>query len=477
MRKILKIGLLFATITATANVVMAGTVAVEKQTHSIEGLNGVTATQTSNSISYTLGANYLLNDTITFDFTNTALSCDSLSDPINSTHANFSLAKGACTNSSVTYTVSGGHSGDTTGAVVTLGAIDYALTNLTTNDLTVTVSSNVTGTTDTTGTIAEAKSQFGSSPTVTATQKFDGIIDVLQYSLKGFVSGVLDNISLSVSNLDTTDWLNLATIDTTVVTLFGEAGKMTGLTVNQFSSNPTAQLSFNADASKLDATFTGKQITPSISFDPDTSSGPELNAQQFVADIKYNYTSAGNTTGTVALGSGIASGEWKIDTGGNTQPIRSADSLLMVTPAILPLTSSTMPTGSKNPKFGCSKFIIPYMPYSNNASQIIYATRFPTHWVAGLESGALYVTAFDDQGKVYDLGKLVDVENNDEIVIGLGVTKLSKFIADQLLREGFNGTKSAFEITVIGAHNVTLYASYNIGSADRGFVEVLCPDG
>jgi len=114
------------------------------------------------------------------------------------------------------------------------------------------------------------------------------------------------------------------------------------------------------------------------------------------------------------------------------------------------------------------------MPYQN-ASQIIYAIRFPTHWVAGSESGALYVKAFDDEGVTYDLGKLVD-ENNDIVDLGLGVTKLTAYIKTALEAKAFTYGKFTFEITVIGAHNVTLYASYNAGSV-RGYVEVLCPDG
>jgi len=431
MRKILKIGLLFATITATANVVMAGTVAVEKQTHSIEGLNGVTATQTSNSISYTLAAEYSQNDTITFDFTNTALSCDSLSDPINSTHANFSLAKGTCTNSSVTYTVSGGHSGDTTGAVVTLGAIGYKVDGLIANDLTVTVSSQDTnGAIDTTGTlvatIAEAKSQFVNGATISP--KFDNLIDVAA-SRQTFLTVNTDTLTWTVSKPDTTDWLNLATIDNTIVTLTG-SGQMSGNDVSQFTSSPAAQLSFDVNNAQLSATFTGDNSTVTLAFETaDVSSSVVLEAQNFTLSSSYDYTSAGNVTDSYNIDSNLAAGSWRLN--------------------------------------GASA-IIPYMPYSDTDSQIIYVTNL------GNQAGDIMVEAVDNNGVQYDLGVIGVAE-------GKKITKLTDSIAAELnakyktlnnTTDDFAG-KIALLITVNApASDIQVYASYNVDTV-RGYVEVL----
>jgi hypothetical protein len=60
--------LLVATIAASCNTAFAGTVAVTKQTHSIEGLTDVITVQASNSITYTLGSAYAVSDSITFTF-------------------------------------------------------------------------------------------------------------------------------------------------------------------------------------------------------------------------------------------------------------------------------------------------------------------------------------------------------------------------------------------------------------------------
>ena len=101
---------------------------------------------------------------------------------------------------------------------------------------------------------------------------------------------------------------------------------------------------------------------------------------------------------------------------------------------------------------------IPYMPYSANASQILYITN------AGDQAGDILATAFDDKGNSYDLGK-IGVSN------GKTVTKIAKQVGDALVAKGFTGGKVSITITVNApADDITVYASYNVGGADRGFV-------
>jgi len=424
MKKMIKIYLLLTAITATANVVMAGTVAVEKQTHSIEGLNGVTATQTSNSISYTLAAEYSQNDTITFAYTNNALSCDSLPATIDSTPANFSLAKGACDSSSVTYTLSSTPTNATTGDVVTLGTIGYALTDLTTNNLTVTVSSNVSDTTGTlVATIAEAKSQFVNGATISP--KFDNLIDVAA-SRQAFLTVNTDTLTWSVNKPDTTGWLNLATIDNTIVTLTG-SGQMVGNDVSQFTSSPAAQLSFDVNNAQLLATFTGDNSNVTLAFEANNTA--VLEAQKFTLSSRYDYTSAGNVTDSYNIDSNLAAGSWRLN--------------------------------------GASA-IIPYMPYSDTDSQIIYVTNL------GNQAGDIMVEAVDNNGVQYDLGVIGVAE-------GKKITKLTNEIAAELnakyktlnnTTDDFAG-KIALLITVNApASDIQVYASYNVDTV-RGYVEVL----
>ena len=83
MKQLLKKSLLAATIAVTCGSASAGTVSVTKQVHSLEGLTGVTANQTSNAISYTLGAAYREGDKIAFTFTDGALVAASFPEVIN----------------------------------------------------------------------------------------------------------------------------------------------------------------------------------------------------------------------------------------------------------------------------------------------------------------------------------------------------------------------------------------------------------
>ena len=51
------------------------------------------------------------------------------------------------------------------------------------------------------------------------------------------------------------------------------------------------------------------------------------------------------------------------------------------------------------------------------------------------------------------------------------VTKITKLVNDGLLAAGFNGTKASITVTVNAPDSdITVYAGYNVGGSDRGFV-------
>ncbi len=450
MRLIVKISLMIAVIAATYGSAVAGTVTVTKQTHSLEGLNGVTANQTSNSITYTLDAAYAVGDTITFTFTSNALVATPFPSQLNvpavdsATPANAIAGLGlgllSSSASSVTYRVTSlsqpdDTSGDggtpytdrtTIGAQVTLGSIDYTSASVSAGAVTVTVSSqtNVGGILDSTGTltatIAEAKTQFG---TATISTKFDNVIDVSAVR-KLFTSGSSDTLTWSVTTPDTTGWFNMATINPsnngTVVKLFGEVGKMNGLDVADFTSS-AGTLSFDEPSSTLTVSFDGQESSATITFTPPTGAAAVvLETQSFTLDIVNNYTSAAAVAASKTIVASMAAGEWILN--GLT----------------------------------C---IIPYMPYSATASQIIYVSNL------GQQSGDIIVEAIDDADNLYQLG-----------VIGTAsagtVTKITNFINDALLSNGFTDGKLALKIVVNApSEDVYVYASYNAGGV-RGYVEV-----
>ena len=458
MKQLFKSTLLAAAVAATCSTANAGTVAVTKQVHSMEGLNGVTASQTSGNIVYTLGATYKEGDKLTLTFPAGTLNKTNptngfptvvIMDPVhNAVEANsiagltwgllnatidadvngtkydqvtYRVTALTQPNNAATPPVDWDH-GSTVGGQVGLSNplnISYNPQALLTAPVTVSVSSQTqsgdvldnTGTR--TATIAEAKSQFGS---LTVGTKFNATIDVTTSRLQ-FVGGTTDTMSYTVANPTTTGWLNLATVNTAKASVYGEAGKMTGLKAANWAAGGT--VTFTENASKVEVAYTTAVTNDTIAFAaPAAKDAVTLQAQKFTTDFVYNYTSAGNVAGVKSIATGADSGEW--DLNGATVNI-------------------------------------PYMPYSATASQIIYVTN------ASSLAGDITATAFDDKGNMYDLGKIGTANAKS-------VKKITAEVNQALGAKGFTGGKISLTITVNApSDDVTVYASYNAGSV-RGFV-------
>jgi regulation of enolase protein 1 (concanavalin A-like superfamily) len=444
MKQLFKTTLLAATIAASCGTAVAGNVTVTKQVHSKEGLNGVTANQTSNSIAYVLQAAYREGDKITFTFTDGALVATSFPTVVNIAPVNHATEASAIAGltlgllnsdaNSVTYRVTkltlphnnatpavDYQNGSTINATLTLGAIQYKAAAIGSGSVAVTVSSQTAvgdildnaGTR--TATVAESKTQFG---TAKMTSTFNGVIDVSQ-ARKSFVGTLTDSAAFTITNPSTTGWLNLATVNTSGVTVYGEAGKMATADAKHWSSAGTR--TFDKDAAKLAISYTGMVTNDTITYTaPASPNGVVMEAQKFTADMVYNYSSAGKVAGTAPIVTGLTAGEW------------------------------TLNGATVN---------IPYMPYGPNASQIMYVSN------AGTQAGDILVTVFDDKGNKYDLGALAVKSEPGK------VTKLAKAVNDKLVAAGFSGTKASITITVNApANDITVYASYNVGGSDRGFV-------
>ncbi|NQZ12534.1 MAG: hypothetical protein HRT35_35725, partial [Algicola sp.] len=324
--------LLFALlIAANCFTALAGTVSVTTHTHSTEGLQGVTANTASNAIIYQLGAAYRQGDKITYTFPNGALVNNSFATvfnmlPINSPNENQAIAglTFGLLNSdanSVTYRITSlalpnngatppveWQNGSSIGGIMTLGRINYITSSLLNQNITVTVSSQTSagdildsaGTR--TATVAETRSQFG---TAAVTQQLNGIIDVSR-SLNLFTPNAADTFTWSITNPDTTGWINLAVINTTVQDLYGTAGKFTGLTDANFTSGGT--LTVDTNTAKVRVSYAGQPSTDTITFT--APGGVALQTQNFTSDFIYNYTSAGAVAGAAVIGVNVASGNW-----------------------------------------------------------------------------------------------------------------------------------------------------------------------
>lgn len=100
---------------------------------------------------------------------------------------------------------------------------------------------------------------------------------------------------------------------------------------------------------------------------------------------------------------------------------------------------------------------VPYMPYADGVSQIIYVSN------KGTQAGNIEVSAFDDAGNEYgpyDLGTAAGKE----------VTKITGALEDALAADNFDSGKLAFTVTVTAPDNmIEVYTGYNAGN-DRGLV-------
>ena len=102
------------------------------------------------------------------------------------------------------------------------------------------------------------------------------------------------------------------------------------------------------------------------------------------------------------------------------------------------------------------KTTIPYMPYSESSSQILYITN-PSSVTTDIN-----VTAYDDQGETYDLGMIVAAPSRR-------ITKITTLIQTALTDKLPNGSgKVTFEIECDNPE-ILVYASYTAGSY-RGYV-------
>lgn len=439
MKQLFKTTLLATAVAVTCGSAVAGTVAVTKQTHSYEGLEGVTANQTSNAINYTLAAAYRDGDKVTFTFPAGSVVTSGFPAEINvpavvgatadASVAGLALGQLNSSTDSVTYRVTsvtqpGGFTGVTTiGAVVPLSSITYKAASVRSAAVTVTVSSETvsgdvldnSGTR--TATVAESKSQFGTAAIGT---KFDGVIDVAQVR-KAFNGATNDQMEWTITNPTTTGWLNMATVNATngtVATVYGEAGKMADVTAAQWSAGGTR--TFTAADAKLAISYAGETTNDTITFTPLTGTkAVVIEAQEFTTDFVYNYTSAGAVANSKTVATGAASGEW------------------------------TLNGATVN---------VPYMPYGANVSQVLYVSN------SGTQSGDISATVFDDTGTTYDLGVIGTANANT-------VTKVAGLVKDALEAKGFKGSKASITITVNAPESdITVNASFNVGGSSRQLV-------
>ncbi|MCJ8269167.1 MAG: hypothetical protein MJK04_07160, partial [Psychrosphaera sp.] len=356
------------------------------------------------------GAAYSVGDKITFTFPNGALTNFAFASVIQMTAINSAVESQAIAgltmgllnsdSTSVTYRVTTlrlpndgattpieWQNGSTLGGSFTLGRINYTAASLAISNVTVTVSSQTAGgdILDSAGTriatVAETRSQFG---TASVTQQFDAIVDVSR-SLNLFTPNAADTFSWSVTNPDTTGWLNRATVNNTTMDLYGTPGKFTGLTIANFTAGGT--LTFIALEAKMNVAFIGEQTTDTLTF---TAAGDALlQAQNFNSDIKYTYTSAAFVAGTKTITTGINAGAWSatnhslVTLSANTTAINEAAGVSTITASMSNISFEDVTVG-----LSYSGTATGSVDYNPPAASIVIT--------AGQTQGSTTLTAIDD---------------------------------------------------------------------------------
>jgi hypothetical protein len=436
MKQLFKKTILAATIAAVSGIAVAGNIAVSTvQNHSQQGLSGVTTAITSSNVTYTVQGAYAQSDLITISLTSGSVhSSQSWPNSLTftpagtpstvSAGANMSvgLLNTSSDNTSATYRVTSvtpdpaNATGTTVGGVLSLGTFALNPAGIAAGAVTVSVSSlasNGVTEVDTqgtrTGTLASASDQFGD---LAVTVDADQVIDVAK-GREGFETGTNDTITWTASN--NTSLLNAASVSQTRIILNGD---FEGMTTSNFSVAGAGSVAVDTDANTVTVTYSAPVTTDTLTITPTaagTTGADVLKAQSFSVDGTYIY----GTNNSEILAVGEDAGAWTLN-GAVTN--------------------------------------IPYMPYGSNVFQILYVSN------EGSQSGDIMITAFDENGTEYNLGTVGTIGAKS-------VKKITAEVYDALTAAGFTSGKLSLTVTVNApAEDVTVYASYNVGGSDRGFV-------
>jgi hypothetical protein len=439
MKQLFKKTILAATVAAVSGIAVAGNISVTTtQNHSEQGLAAVTTAIVSGNVTYTVKGAYAQSDQITITLTPgsvpsgytwpSSLTFTPAGTPGTAT-AGANMAVGLLSvgsnNSSATYRVTSvtpdpaNDDGTTIGGVLTLGTFDLNAASIATGAVTVSISSKTptgdavdspTNQDTHTATLAKASDQFGE---LVVTVAADQVIDVSQgrEAFDGSINS--DTITWTASN--NTSLINAATVSQTSIVLHGD---FEGMTNSNFSVGGAGTPVLDTDADTLTVTYAAPVTTDTITITPTaagTTGADVLKAQSFNIDGTYIY---GTNTPEI-LATGKAAGSWTLN-GAVTN--------------------------------------IPYMPYGDNVFQILYVSN------EGSQSGDIMVTAFDENGIEYPLGSIGTIGAKS-------VKKITAEVYNELQAQGFTNGKLSLTITVNApAADITVYASYNVGGSDRGFV-------
>jgi hypothetical protein len=436
--KMFKKTLLALALASVAASATAATITTAPVTYSAEGivnelLFDVTADTYAPVVALGISNGYQIGDKVVFTFTNDTFDISSSAALVQAGTVAPTATFGApvySNGNTVSFTINALGGGDLTLAnlaTLTLNGIVLTKTNLLAGgsvnvDYKVISSVNGTDYEAKSAKIAEAKTELSAS----VTTKLDGVIDVNALRTV-FAAGNLPDLNNDAMVITPVDagYVKSATVTKTVYTVNGDFSFMDtdsdgtadyAVTVTGGTSI-TAQ-AFATDFQSLTFTDTGVATAVNLNFEA-TDSTTVIPAQAYTAKAVVSYTPATGAA-TSKTFDAMAAGSWTLN-GASAQ--------------------------------------IPYMPYAATIDQIIYVTN------TSKLDGEVEVVVTAEDGTKYNLGQIA--------VAKPGVTKLSGLIKTALAAQGFTTGKTSIEV-IVNAPNtsVTVYAAYNVGGADRGYIAV-----
>lgn len=427
MKNFVKYTLVSAAVAATFGVA-AGTLSSTALQVSKQGAASAAANNTqAASFGHTVAAGYAINDLVTFTVTSGAVA---------STHTwpstiDYTAGSGGA---SMTLTLLSGTAGSNVGSYrvtnvtatalqTTIGAVAAAIpvtlkTNALTADASVSVASTLSnGTTPidptTAVTIAQAKDQFGD---LTVSQKFAGTIDVAQ-GRKAFVSST--SLPLVFKASEVASLVAPATVTSTVVKVNADLGELTTAAVSVSGGSPTK--AYDATNKVLTLTYNSAVTTDqTVTITPPTGSAAKvLVAGGFKLAGTVNY----GTASAESIGAAIDAGEWKLNGA-------------MVN--------------------------VPYVPFGANVSRVFTVTN------TGALDADVTLTAIDATGTTYDLGT-VGVAKANSVT---SLTEAVNLAVRSTVPAAEESNKKLSLTFTINAEDkdITVYAVYNVGGADRATI-------
>jgi hypothetical protein len=411
---------------------------------------GVSTVQYLPAVSYTLGANYLVNDEISFTFA-AAYDVNTVFDT-NITVGGATFQKVNATPTVVTYRVVAGAAN--AGSVFTFAQNKVSAADLTdTTKAGIVIANAQIGTAlITAASKTSAAAAFDADTTQANANKF--LISTTQFGsikLTSTFNGVIDDSVAGASK----------------VFLNAEVNDSASFVYTAPTLMPTQAL-LGQDIGLNDLTATADQVAQFLDIDTTV-----------LAASQNNYTITSAVPGSVVMLSTINVDKLRITVAypKGTSPFGDTITITPKTGASAPvMLASTFAFGSaangsqiafltdmgKWTLTGSSTVSIPYMPYGTGLSQVIYANN------TTVSDAEVSVVAYDEAGMSYDLG-----------VVGAAsaksVTKLATVIKNALAAAGVTEGRLAMDVTFRGVSSLTggdikLHSGYNANASDRGFV-------